>query len=97
MLLYIHLDNGCFRWSKNETEARLLTEQEFRWLLEGMEIEQPKAIKESKPCVLNADIPSPVFKKTLIPAPMIPHIFCSPELLAHIFYEKYAMAVPLEG
>lgn len=43
---------------------------------------------------LYADVPAPVFKKA--PAPMIPHSFCSPELLAHILYEKYAMAVPLE-
>lgn len=29
------------------------------------------------------------------PKPMIPHSFCSPELMAHIVYEKYAKAVPL--
>lgn len=45
---------------------------------------------------LYADIPAPVFKKANVPAPMIPHSFCSPELLAHILYEKYVMAVPLE-
>lgn len=43
-----------------------------------------------------SDVPAPVFRKATIPAPMIPHSFCSPELLAHILYEKYAMAVPLE-
>ena len=42
------------------------------------------------------DVPSPVFKKATLPEPMIPHSFCSPELLAHILYEKYVMAVPLE-
>ncbi len=26
---------------------------------------------------------------------MIPHSFCSPELIAHILYEKYVKAVPL--
>jgi hypothetical protein len=30
-----------------------------------------------------------------VPAPMIPHSFCSPELLAHIVYEKYCNAMPL--
>ena len=30
-----------------------------------------------------------------VPAPMIPHSFCSPELLAHIMYEKYCNAMPL--
>ncbi len=29
------------------------------------------------------------------PQPMIPHSFCSPELAAHIVYEKFAKAVPL--
>ena len=42
-----------------------------------------------------ADIePSAIFKGKA-PAAMIPHSFCSPELLAHIAYEKYANAVPL--
>lgn len=48
LLLYKRLDNGSFRWPRNETEARELTEQEIRWLLEGLEIEQPKAIKPGK-------------------------------------------------
>ena len=30
LLLYKRLDNGVFRWPRNETEARLLTEQEDR-------------------------------------------------------------------
>ncbi len=30
-----------------------------------------------------------------VPAPMIPHSFCFPELLAHIVYEKYCNALPL--
>ena len=30
-----------------------------------------------------------------VPEPMIPHSFCTPELLAHIVYEKYCKAVPL--
>ncbi len=47
-----HLDSEVFRWSRNETEARLLSEQEIRWLWEGMELEQPKAIKEATPGIL---------------------------------------------
>ena len=30
-----------------------------------------------------------------VPEPMIPHSFCTPELLAHIAYEKYCNAMPL--
>jgi transposase len=52
LLLYKRLDNGVFRWPRNETEARLLTEQEIRWLLEGLEIDQPKAIKSGKKAAL---------------------------------------------
>ena len=49
LLLYKRLDNGSFRWPRNETEARKLTAQQIRWLMEGLAIEQPKAIKASKP------------------------------------------------
>ena len=34
-----------FQWPRNASEARLLTRQEFRWLMEGLSIDQPKAIK----------------------------------------------------
>ena len=52
LLLYKRLDNGKFQWPRNETEARLLTEQRTRWLLEGLKIEHPKAIREGKPGIL---------------------------------------------
>ncbi|MBQ6908194.1 MAG: IS66 family insertion sequence element accessory protein TnpB, partial [Clostridia bacterium] len=52
LLLYKRLDNGTFRWPRNETEARKLTPQQIRWLLEGLAIEQPKAIKPSKPGIV---------------------------------------------
>ena len=52
LLLYKRLDNGRFQWPRNETEARLLTEQQTRWLLEGLKIEQPQAIREGKPGIL---------------------------------------------
>lgn len=46
VLLYKRLDNkGRFQWPKNCDEVRSLSRQEFRWLLEGLAIDQPKAIK----------------------------------------------------
>ena len=45
LLLYKKLVNGSFQWPRNASEARLLTRQEFRWLMEGLSIDQPKAIK----------------------------------------------------
>ena len=52
LLLYKRLDNGRFQWPRNETEAKLLTPQQTRWLLEGLKIEQPKAIRDGKPSIL---------------------------------------------
>ena len=48
LLLYKRLENGNFKWPRNEQEARLLTNQQFRWLMEGLSIDQKKVIKQSK-------------------------------------------------
>lgn len=47
VLLIKRLDNGKFQWPRNSEEVKLLTRQQFRWLMEGLAIEQPKAIKIS--------------------------------------------------
>lgn len=52
LLLYKRLDNGRLQWPRNETEALLLSIQQKRWLLEGLKIQQPKAIREGKPGAL---------------------------------------------
>jgi len=44
-LLYKRLDDGCFQWPRDSSEVRDLTRQEYRWLCEGLSIDQPKAIK----------------------------------------------------
>ncbi len=48
MLLYKRLDNGRYRWPRTECEAKQLTSQQLRWLMEGLEIEQKSAIKPGK-------------------------------------------------
>ena len=48
VLLYKRLENGKFRWPRDEYEAMLITPQQFRWLMEELAIEQPKSIKPSK-------------------------------------------------
>ena len=45
LLLYKRLDNGRYRWPRTEYEAKQLSKQQVRWLMEGLEIEQKKAIK----------------------------------------------------
>lgn len=52
LLLYKRLDNGKYRWPRNEQEAKRLTEQQIRWLTEGLEIEQKRAIKPGKKACL---------------------------------------------
>ena len=44
VILYKRLDNGRFQWPRNASEVRALTRQQYRWLLEGLSIEQPNAI-----------------------------------------------------
>lgn len=42
------------------------------------------------------DVPKQIFVKAKTPASMLDGSYCSPELLAHILYEKYVQAVPLD-
>ncbi|WP_334105167.1 IS66 family insertion sequence element accessory protein TnpB [Muricomes intestini] len=46
VLLYKRLESGSFHWPKNAQAVRSITYQEFRWLLEGLSIDQPKAVKK---------------------------------------------------
>ena len=47
VLLYKRLDvvQGKYRWPRNSKEAKTITWQQFDWLMTGLEIEQPKALK----------------------------------------------------
>lgn len=46
ILLYKRLEQGKYQWSRSEQEAKLLTPQQYRWLMEGLQVEQPKAHKK---------------------------------------------------
>ena len=39
---------GSFKWPRSQREAKALTGQQVRWLLEGLEIEQKKAIQPAE-------------------------------------------------
>ena len=49
VLLYKRLENGKYQWPQNSEEARSITQQEFRWLMEGLSIDQPKAVTIQPP------------------------------------------------
>ena len=48
ILLYKRLTNGRFQWPRSEAELRRLDARSFRWLMEGLEIEQKRAIRKQK-------------------------------------------------
>lgn len=50
---------------------------------------------ESRDAEQPDDIEKEHFRKAAAPSLLIPRSFCSPELLAHIIYEKYCNAMPL--
>ena len=43
VLLYKRLEDGRYQWPRSQEEVRQLTEQQYRWLMEGLSIVQPKA------------------------------------------------------
>lgn len=45
-LICKRLTNGAFQWPRSKDELRKLDPQAFRWLMEGLKTEQPKAIKK---------------------------------------------------
>jgi transposase len=47
LLLYKRLESGRFQWPRHESEVRSITQRQVRWLLEGLSIEQPKALVET--------------------------------------------------
>lgn len=46
VLLYKRLENGKYQWPRSESEVQDLTPQQFRWLMEGLSVEQPRAHKK---------------------------------------------------
>ena len=43
ILVYKRLERGVYQWPRNEREVREITPQQYRWLMEGLQVEQPKA------------------------------------------------------
>ena len=49
VLLYKRLESGRFRWPRTKDEVKPLSWQQFNWLMQGLDIEQPTAIKHINP------------------------------------------------
>ncbi|MBQ2106499.1 MAG: IS66 family insertion sequence element accessory protein TnpB [Lachnospiraceae bacterium] len=48
LLFYKRLENGTFRWPRSQEDVKPITWQQFRWLMEGLELEQKTAIKPAE-------------------------------------------------
>jgi len=46
LLLYKRLENGIFQWPKTTEDVREITPQQYRWLIEGLTIDQKKVIQK---------------------------------------------------
>ena len=44
LLLYKRLESGTFQWPKSSEDVREITSQQYRWLVEGLSIDQKKVI-----------------------------------------------------
>ena len=48
-LLYKRYESGRLQWPRTGGEAKQISEQQLRWLLEGLNPEQPKAVQKWLP------------------------------------------------
>ncbi len=55
ILLYKRLEFGKLQWPRKKEEVQQLTSQELRWLLEGLSLQQPKALKTMQPGRINSN------------------------------------------
>lgn len=49
LLAYKRLETGSFQWPRNSDEVLEISDQQFRWLMEGLRIEQKKTIPKVYP------------------------------------------------
>ena len=49
VLLYKRLESGSFQWPRSEAQVQQLTPQQYRWLMEGLALEQPHAVRRISP------------------------------------------------
>lgn len=45
ILLYKRLESGKFQWPRSDQEAKEISPQQYRWLMEGLTIQQKTALK----------------------------------------------------
>ena len=66
-LLYKRLEKGTFKYPRENTESIVITEQQLRWLLEGLNIWQKRAFKEVKAEYEDSALLDQPFRRVLVP------------------------------
>ena len=49
LLLYKRLETGSFQWPRSSDEVLEISDQQFRWLMEGLKLEHKKTIPKVYP------------------------------------------------
>ena len=49
LLIYKRLEQGNFQWPRTQNEVLKMTQQQFRWLTEGLSIKPRKVVQKVKP------------------------------------------------
>ena len=49
LLLYKRSEQGNFQWPRSESEVKELTQQQFRWLMEGLTVAPKKVVRQVEP------------------------------------------------
>ena len=49
LLLYKRLENGQYQWPSKPEDILELSEQQLRWLTDGLSIDQPRAVQKVHP------------------------------------------------
>lgn len=102
VLLYKRLENGNFKWPRCENEVGPITWQQFRWLMEGLELEYIPAqlqivryVRMSYECPKCKHTDQPYFQKANTPTSLINNSLASPSSVAKVIYQKYVNSIPL--
>ncbi|THB60153.1 transposase [Vagococcus silagei] len=48
ILLYKRFENGKLQWPRKHSEVKSLTQQQLRWLLEGLQVDQKRKISNAE-------------------------------------------------
>ncbi len=89
VLLYKRLESGSFQWPRSETEVKALTPQQYRWLMDGVSIDQPKAHK----AVNTLEIVMGIFLNAAALSEIVSVISGSPETLRQKRFVTLTLAV----